>query len=74
MHVVPEEIGTQTAAMTIEHCKVAALWPLLQSLRFGYVQYYGHTVFVVVSDQSVKGVGRIALDVPVFFVHYSRFL
>ena len=69
MQLVPEEVGAGGAAVPIIHCKEGASGPVLDlfEFRFDNIENDGHPVLIVVPDNALVRVGRVAADHSVLF-------
>jgi len=47
--------------MAVEYSKVATTWPSTFKVRFGDVHDDGYSIFVIVFDESMKGIDCVAL-------------
>ena len=67
MQVVAQIVSTRSAAMAIVNPEKRALRPVLAVfvLRLHDIENDSHTVFVVVSDNPLVGIGRIRRDYSV---------
>ena len=72
VQVVSQVIGTGGASMAVENAEKADLGPLdvevLLALWLEDVEDDGDTVFIVVSDDSLVCIGRIAFNNAAFFL------
>jgi hypothetical protein len=62
MHIFFEEIGAFVSPVSIEDAEVAAAGPSSFEVGFGDVHDDGDAVFIIVLDQSMKGVDCISFD------------
>ena len=62
MKVVSEEVSTVHATVTVEDSEVGWFSPVSDVFWFGEVEYDGDSVFVVLSDRSLVGGGRVGSD------------
>ena len=70
MELIFEEVGTGTTSMSIIDGEEGALRPILYIFPGAWprhVEYYGHSVFVVVSLDALMCVGSIRSDNAVGF-------
>ncbi len=56
MHIFFEEIGAFVASMSIKNAEVAAAGPSSFEVGFGDVHDDGDAVFIIILDQSMKGI------------------
>lgn len=67
MHVIFEKIAAGTASVSVKYSKIAAFGPSAFEVGFGDVHDDGDTIFVVVFDEAVEGIDRVAFDEAVGF-------
>ena len=67
MQVVTEVVCTRSASMPIIHPKKRAFWPIIAVfvLRLHYIQYDGHSIFIVVPYNPLVRVCSISAYNPV---------
>lgn len=69
MQVVSQEVGTGVATVTVKDAEEGALWPMLNVLLLRWlhdVQDDAYSVFVVVTDDALVGVGCIPHNTSIF--------
>ncbi len=57
MQIIPEEIRTIHAPMSIKDPKIRHLLPLLTLLGFRNIQYNRHPILIIISDGALIGTG-----------------
>lgn len=65
VQVVAQKVGAGVSSVAIEDAEEAALWPMLDVLlggRLHYVEHNTYAILVVVSDDTLVRVGRVAHD------------
>jgi hypothetical protein len=65
MQIVTKEVGTGVSSMAIKHPEKAAFGPIINIFFrwwLHYIQNYAYSIFVVVSDDTLIGVGSVAHD------------
>lgn len=68
MHVILEKITAGTSAMSIKDSKIAAFRPATFVIGFGDVHDNRDSIFVIVFNESVKGIDRVTFDEAVAFL------
>lgn len=69
MQVISQKVGTGISSMAIKHSEKAALWPIGNVFLGRWlhdVEYYAHSIFVVVSYDALISICRIPHNMPVF--------
>ena len=62
MKMIPQIIGTFHPTMAIKYTKICRFFPISRMLRFGEIQYYSNSVFIVLSDRSLIRGCRVSPD------------
>ena len=62
MKVVSKEVCTVHATMAVEDSEVGWFFPVADVFWFCEVEYDGNSVFIVLSDWSLVGGGRVCSD------------
>lgn len=62
MHILFEKVWAFVAAMSIEYSKVAAARPSSFKVGLCYIHNDGYSIFVVIFDESMKGIDSISFD------------
>jgi hypothetical protein len=57
MQIIPEEIRTIHAPMSIKDPKISNLLPLLALLGFRNIQYNRNSILIIISDGALIGTG-----------------
>jgi hypothetical protein len=68
MKIVSEEVSTGISSMPIKYSEKATFWPILHvflSWWLHYVEDNTNSIFIVVPDDTLVGVGGIPHDVSV---------
>ena len=62
MQLIPEEVSTCRSSMAIIDGEEGAPRPLIHHLELGLdnIEYYTNTVFIIIPDNALMGIGRIA--------------
>ena len=60
--MIPQIIGTFHPTMPIKYTKICRFFPISRMLRFGEIQYYSNSVFIVLSDRSLIRGCRVSPD------------
>ena len=60
MHIFFQKIWAFVSAMAVEYSKIAAAWPSSFEVRFGDVHDDWYSIFVIVFNQTMKGIDGIA--------------
>ena len=69
MEIVSKKVGAGVAAVTVEHSEEGALWPVFDVFLLRWlhdVQDNAYSVFVVVTDYSLVGVGCVPHYAAIF--------
>ena len=68
MHVILEKITAGTSTMSIKDSKIAAFRPATFVIGFSDVHDNGDSIFIIVFDESMKGIDRVAFDEAIAFL------
>ena len=67
MQVISQKVSTPVAAMPVIDCEEMAFGPGGRRVVFWLhdIQDYGNSVFIVIPNSTLVGIGGVALDMPV---------
>lgn len=62
MHVLFQKIWAFVTTVSVKDSKIAASWPSSFEVRLSDVHDDGHTIFVIILNESVEGIDSVTFD------------